>query len=80
MIKYPLYDFELGDKKYDLYAVVNHIGNVNSRKYNAIIKNKNDWIMCDDEKVYNINEKDIMNKNAYILFYFYKDSLLNNDL
>ena len=78
MIIYPLYNLELGDKKYDLYGVINHIGNFDSIHYNSIIKIKNQWMICDDDKIYNIEEKQVMNKDAYILFYKCKDSILND--
>ena len=73
MIDYPLYDFELVNKKYDLYGVINHNGTFNTGHYYAVIKIKNSWIVCDDEKIYQIEENKVMNKNAYILFYISKD-------
>ena len=78
MITYPLYDFEIENKKYDLYGVVNHIGSLSSGHYNAIIKNKNEWILCDDDKVNSIKENEVINKNTYILFYISKDFNPNN--
>ena len=52
MITYPLYAFEIGNKKvkkiYDLYGIVNHSGNLNSGHYIAIIKKGKEWILCDD--------------------------------
>ena len=85
MITYPLKDLELGGNKYDLYGVINHYGNINSGHYTCIIKkrdkekNKDRWIMCDDSHVYEIEEKRVMNANAYILFYINKESPYKND-
>ena len=80
MITYPLYDLELGGKKYDLYGVINHYGSINSGHYTAIIKNKaKEWILCNDSSVYKIEEKRVMHSNAYILFYISKDSPYNFD-
>ena len=80
MITYPLYDLSFGDKKYDLYGIVNHYGSINSGHYTAIIKNsKKEWIICDDSSVYKIEEKRVMHANAYILFYICKESPYKND-
>ena len=78
MITYSLYNFELLNRKYDLYGVINHNGTFNSGHYNAIVKVKDEWIMCDDEKVYPIEEKKVINKNAYILFYVAKNFSINS--
>ena len=80
MITYPLYNLCFGDKKYDLYGIVNHYGSISSGHYTAIIKNsKKEWIMCDDSSVYKIEEKRVMHANAYILFYICKESPYKND-
>ena len=79
MITYPLYDLELRGKKYDLYGVINHYGSINSGHYTCIIKKKDQWVMCDDSNVYQIEEKRVMHANAYILFYVSKDSPYTND-
>ena len=79
MITYPL-DLELENKKYELYGVINHYGSINSGHYTAIIKNcEKKWIMCNDSNVYEIEEKRVMNSNAYILFYISKESPYNFD-
>ena len=80
MITYPLYDLSFGDKKYDLYGIVNHYGSINSGHYTATIKNsKKEWVMCDDSSVYTIDEKRVMHANAYILFYICQESPYKND-
>ena len=80
MITYPLYDLKLGDKSYDLYGVVNHYGSISSGHYTAIIKKDNkNWYMCDDSRVYQIEENRVMHSNAYILFYICKESPYKND-
>jgi hypothetical protein len=66
--------------KYHLFAVINHVGSINSGHYTAIIKNsKKEWIICDDSSVYKIEEKRVMHANAYILFYICKESPYKND-
>ena len=80
MITYPVYDLKLGDKCYDLYGVVNHYGSISSGHYTAIIKKDGkDWYMCDDSRVYKIDENRVMHSNAYILFYICKESPYKND-
>ena len=56
---------------YDLYAVVNHIGNMSSGHYTAFCKNAIDqlWYSFDDTRVTQISEADVVTSDAYILFY-----------
>ena len=80
MITYPI-ELELENKKYELYGVINHYGEVNGGHYTAIIKNRaKEWIMCNDSRVYKIEESKVKNNpNAYILFYVSKESPYNFD-
>ena len=82
-IEFPLYDLEINEKKYDLYGVINYnVNTINSEHsgyYTCIIKINNEWKMLDDDKIYSINENEIMNKDAHILFYICKDSPYNQD-
>ena len=71
-IKYPLENLEINNEKFDLYAVINHFGSLNSGHYTSYVKIDNDWYNFDDS-LFNICKKEnIMNKNAYILFYINK--------
>lgn len=83
-IKFPMNDLDLNKyliegsqqdyKVYDLLAVVNHIGNLNSGHYNCIIKNDNKWIKYNDSVVSKLT-KTFDTKDAYILVYhFVKDN------
>ena len=58
---------------YDLYAVVNHIGNISSGHFTCFcINENNDWLYYDDDRVFRLNkdvEKEIVTNKAYILFY-----------
>jgi hypothetical protein len=68
-IKYPLENLEIRNEKFDLYAVINHFGSLNSGHYTSFVKIDNEWYNFDDS-IFNIcNKENIMNKNAYILFY-----------
>jgi len=78
LITYPIFDFELKDKKYDLFGVVNHYGGINSGHYTCTIKHKDKWITCDDRRVYEIEQERVMSSNAYILFYISKESITSN--
>ena len=79
MIKYPLKNFILKNKSYDLYGVVNHYGGINSGHYIAIVKNGNRWLTCDDSNVYEIEENRVMNSNAYILVYILNEKIEDYD-
>ncbi|RWS29211.1 ubiquitin carboxyl-terminal hydrolase 31-like protein [Leptotrombidium deliense] len=56
---------------FDLYAVCNHNGNMQSGHYTAFCKNPVDgqWYSYDDTKVTSITEDCVITADAYILFY-----------
>ena len=56
---------------YDLYAVVNHKGSMQSGHYTAFCKNpvKGSWFSFDDTRVIPIPEESVISTDAYILFY-----------
>jgi len=56
---------------YDLIAVCNHSGGLQSGHYTASCKNPVDkhWYSFDDSKVYPMRENHVVSSNAYILFY-----------
>ena len=59
-----------GDTKYDLFAISNHIGQINSGHYFSNIKIGKDWYCFEDSKVYKIGAHIDMNtKEVYTLFY-----------
>lgn len=62
--------------RYKLYAVANHYGNLTTGHYTSYVrklsdhKKKRDWCYFDDAKVtYDCKESQVLNKNAYCLFY-----------
>ncbi|XP_076366129.1 ubiquitin carboxyl-terminal hydrolase 31-like [Tachypleus tridentatus] len=59
------------DNVYELYAVCNHHGNMQSGHYTGYCRNPVDgkWYMFDDTKVTVIQESEIVTPDAYILFY-----------
>ena len=75
LITYPINDFKLKDKTYDLFGVVYHYGGINSGHYVCAVRKENKWILCDDSRVYEIEQKRVLTSNAYILFYISKESI-----
>lgn len=62
--------------RYKLYAVANHFGNLTTGHYTAYVHKQSDkkkvreWCYFDDAKVtFNQKENQVVNKNAYCLFY-----------
>ena len=71
-------DFEKRiDTKYELYGIINHIGNLNGGHYYSFIRNTEEdgkftdnWQCCNDERVSAISQEEALSSsNAYILFY-----------
>ena len=62
--------------EYDLFAVVDHLGGMNSGHYTAscIDPQSEAWQQFNDEKVEGIYASDLNEANAYILFYQIRDS------
>ena len=61
---------DIKETKYDLFAVSNHIGHINSGHYFSHIKIGNEWYCFEDSKVYKIGVQIDMNtKEVYTLFY-----------
>lgn len=59
-----------GDKIFELFALVCHTGSVNTGHYIVIIKNGNgQWLKFDDSVISMIPQEEVMNANAYLLFY-----------
>lgn len=59
-------------KKYKLYAIVNHQGNLYDGHYTTNIKLKDTWYYFDDDLVFLNKSLNMKNPNAYILFYMYQ--------
>ncbi|KAF3993696.1 hypothetical protein FT663_01109 [Candidozyma haemuli var. vulneris] len=57
-------------KVYELFAVVTHIGSVNTGHYVAFIKNSiGQWFKFDDSVVSHATHQEVQATNAYLLFY-----------
>ncbi|KAF7309945.1 Ubiquitin carboxyl-terminal hydrolase 4 [Mycena indigotica] len=55
--------------RYDLYGVTNHTGNLSSGHYTAFIMDRDGWKSCDDSSIRPVDEKQVVNQKAYVLFY-----------
>uniref|UniRef100_A0A1B6J488 Ubiquitin carboxyl-terminal hydrolase n=1 Tax=Homalodisca liturata TaxID=320908 RepID=A0A1B6J488_9HEMI len=81
MVDFPVVDFdmkpythqesELRFHNYNLYAVSNHYGSMDSGHYTAYCKNYllNKWYKFDDQDVNELSPNEIRTSAAYILFY-----------
>ena len=75
-IKYPINNLDLSNfsennqdnnQKYDLYAVIEHYGEISEGHYTAICKLNDIWVLYNDSILSRIN--DPVTSNAYLLFY-----------
>jgi ubiquitin C-terminal hydrolase len=67
--------------KYELYAVINHVGSLNGGHYYSYVRNllqnddgesvyTNTWFLCNDVNVSKMDRENVLkSNNAYILFY-----------
>jgi len=75
LTKLSLSDYTKGLSKseYDLYGIVNHYSfSTIGGHYAAYVKNesmKNMWVNCNDSMLDIHNDKDVVTKDAYLLFY-----------
>ncbi|KAM0824972.1 hypothetical protein ACQ4PT_069869 [Festuca glaucescens] len=57
-------------QKYDLYGVVEHLGNSSKGHYVCYIRSsETDWYLFNDEKVMKLSEDRVLDSKAYLLFY-----------
>ena len=72
-INFPLRDFHVNNDTYDLYGVVNHMGDLNYGHYTCIINMNGQWMCFDDGIYYTIRkEEEVISSRAYILVYVNK--------
>ncbi len=71
---------ENSDNIYDLFAISNHVGNLDGGHYFAYCKNiyENKWYEFNDSSVSLIDENNIVSKNAYVLFYKKRNTKYKN--
>ncbi|XP_047043630.1 uncharacterized protein LOC124647801 [Lolium rigidum] len=57
-------------QKYDLYGVVEHLGESSKGHYVCYIRSsETDWYLFNDEKVMQLSEDKVLDSKAYLLFY-----------
>ena len=62
-----------GDCKYEIFAIMNHMGGINSGHYYSFIKIENKkWVEFNDSKVIEIDNLSDTSESAYALFYIKK--------
>ena len=54
---------------YDLFAVVNHSGNLGGGHYTAFVLRQGQWYLFNDSQVQTVRESQVQSSSAYILFY-----------
>jgi len=54
---------------YDLCAVIEHTGSIDSGHYFCFVLHHGCWYKCDDHFVYRVSLEDVINAQAYMLFY-----------
>jgi ubiquitin C-terminal hydrolase len=54
-----------------LYGIIEHNGNLDMGHYIAKCKNNREWVEFNDSNV-DVNSDNIVNNNAYVLFYIKK--------
>ncbi|KAF4517421.1 hypothetical protein B566_EDAN005030 [Ephemera danica] len=63
-------DAMLGDNRYSLFAVINHLGSLEAGHYTAYIRQYRDhWFKCDDHLITKANIRDVLDSEGYLLFY-----------
>jgi len=74
-VEFPLNGFSISKSysRYDLLAVVNHKGTIDSGHYTAVVREKGRWYLFDDESVTSVTKRDVVSKNAYMLLYRQQD-------
>ncbi|KAI8807894.1 hypothetical protein BJ742DRAFT_710206 [Cladochytrium replicatum] len=61
--------------KYQLFAIVNHQGKLETGHYTSFAKSRGQWFAFDDHSITNVSQQEVLNgKSAYICFYA-KDNL-----
>lgn len=68
-IRYPVTEFQLGNRKYYLFGLCCHIGSIHSGHYISAILRDGKWWMCDDDTVREIPFSRVQSLPVYILFY-----------
>lgn len=66
-------DYGLSNPVYDLSSVVVHKGKIDNGHYISYAKQGPDWFRFDDSMVVQVDEKEVLRAEAYMLFYVAKE-------
>ena len=60
----------LGSNMYTLFAVINHIGNIEAGHYTSFVRQYRDkWYRCNDHQIVPATIKEVLQSEGYLLFY-----------
>ena len=60
----------LGSNMYTLFAVINHIGNIEAGHYTSFVRQYRDrWYRCNDHQIIPTTIKEVLASEGYLLFY-----------
>jgi len=60
----------LGSNMYTLFAVINHIGNIEAGHYTSFVRQYRDkWYRCNDHQIVPSTIKEVLQSEGYLLFY-----------
>jgi len=63
-------DDPLKENKYSLFAVVNHLGSLQSGHYSVFVRQHRDqWFKCNDSTILKATLHEVLQSEAYLLFY-----------
>lgn len=58
------------NNKYSLFAVINHLGSLQSGHYSVFVRQHEDqWFRCNDSVIMKASIQDVLQSEAYLLFY-----------
>ena len=69
IVQFPLVDFVVHSIRYNLAAVVNHIGSLSSGHYTAHVLENSQWYLVDDHRSSPVDSHAVCSVDAYLLFY-----------
>lgn len=64
------YESPVRNNVYTLFAVINHVGNMEAGHYTSFIRQHRDkWYVCNDHQIVPSSIKDVLDSEGYLLFY-----------
>ncbi len=64
------YESPVRNNMYTLFAVINHIGNIEAGHYTSYVRQHRDrWFRCNDHQVAPTTIQEVLDSEGYLLFY-----------